>query len=117
MTDYSYQEYGDGSNVSVCLTLADTFWSKTYFLGGTFIFFVVPLAILVILYSMMALNLMSYPGIVSFARQVSVRINQSLTASVCKFADSNVRERSGDGLVMKKFVNLLKNSWNSKSQG
>lgn len=70
MTDYSYEEYIDGTNVSVCQTLADTFWSKTYFLGGTLIFFVIPLAILVILYSVIAVNLMTHPGIVPVTRQV-----------------------------------------------
>lgn len=70
MTDYTYAEYVDGSNVSVCLTLADTFWSKSFFLGGTVIFFVIPLAILVILYSVIAVNLMTHPGIVPVTRQV-----------------------------------------------
>lgn len=70
MTDYKDEVYHDGSNVSVCLTLADTFWSKAFFLGGTLLFFVVPLAILVILYSVIAFNLMTHPGIVPVNRQV-----------------------------------------------
>ncbi|KAK6622436.1 hypothetical protein RUM44_002247 [Polyplax serrata] len=68
MTDYTHLEYVDGSNVSVCQTLADTFWSKTFFLGGTLVFFALPLAILVMLYSVIAINLMTHPGIIPLRR-------------------------------------------------
>lgn len=71
MTDYTHLEYVDGSNVSVCQTLADTFWSKTFFIGGTLIFFALPLAILIMLYSVIAINLMMHPAIIPLRRLVS----------------------------------------------
>lgn len=51
--------------VPVCLTQADTFWSALYFILTISLFFALPLAILVILYTVIACHLMANPGIVA----------------------------------------------------
>lgn len=40
-----------------CHTLANTFWSALYFLGSIFLFFIVPLIVLLVLYCIIAKNL------------------------------------------------------------
>lgn len=51
--------------VPVCLTQADTFWSALYFILTISLFFGLPLAILMILYTVIACHLMANPGIVA----------------------------------------------------
>lgn len=55
----SEDEYFDGSKVSACHTLANTFWSALYFLSSIFLFFIAPLIILIVLYCIIAKNLIS----------------------------------------------------------
>lgn len=56
---YSYEEYVDGSQVPVCLTQATSFWAFTFFLMTISVFFLLPLIILVILYAIIARNLIT----------------------------------------------------------
>lgn len=56
---YSYEEYVDGSQVPVCLTQATSFWAFTFFLMTISVFFLLPLIILVILYALIARNLIT----------------------------------------------------------
>lgn len=62
---FTYEDYQDGSQVPVCLTQADTFWSAMFFILIIAVFFIVPLAILLILYSIIAKNLMENPVIIA----------------------------------------------------
>lgn len=55
---YSVETYFDGSEVAVCYTSADTFWSAFYFVGSITMFFVLPLGILVVLYAAIAYKLL-----------------------------------------------------------
>lgn len=59
VADYRNEEYFDGSSVMVCLTEAENPWSVTYFIMTISAFFLLPLIILVILYSIIAKNLIS----------------------------------------------------------
>lgn len=59
MADYRNEEYFDGTPVMVCLTEATNPWSVTYFIMTISAFFLLPLIILVILYSIIAKNLIS----------------------------------------------------------
>ncbi|XP_039284950.1 thyrotropin-releasing hormone receptor-like isoform X1 [Nilaparvata lugens] len=54
--------YYDGSLVDVCLTQADTSWSAIFFLATISLFFVLPLGVLVALYSTIARHLTKEPG-------------------------------------------------------
>lgn len=65
IAEYRYTEYIDGTMVPACLTLADTFWPAFFFLFIISFFFALPLAVLMILYSIIACHLMSNPGIVA----------------------------------------------------
>ncbi|KAG8269201.1 hypothetical protein J6590_004501 [Homalodisca vitripennis] len=65
VAEYRYAEYFDGSMVPVCLTQADSFWPAFFFLFIISLFFGLPLAILMILYSVIACHLMANPGIVA----------------------------------------------------
>uniref|UniRef100_A0A1B6CHX8 G-protein coupled receptors family 1 profile domain-containing protein n=1 Tax=Clastoptera arizonana TaxID=38151 RepID=A0A1B6CHX8_9HEMI len=65
LANYRYAEYIDGTMVPVCLTQADTFWSALYFILIISLFFALPMAILVILYTVIACHLMANPGIVA----------------------------------------------------
>lgn len=52
-------EYVDGSRVAVCLTQASNVWTITYFLMTISVFFVLPLMVLIILYTIIAKNLIA----------------------------------------------------------
>lgn len=69
MADYrSAEEYLDGTQVPVCLTQASNFWSITYFMMTISIFFLLPLLTLIVLYTIIAKNLIAKDG-----RMVNVR--------------------------------------------
>lgn len=59
IAEYKQLDYFDGSKVPACHTLANTFWSALYFLTIIFLFFIIPLIILLILYCIIAKNLIS----------------------------------------------------------
>lgn len=65
LPDYHWEEYVDGTLVPVCRTEASTVWPVTFFVGTISVFFVVPLAVLSILYVIIARHLMANPGIVA----------------------------------------------------
>ncbi|KAK9889553.1 hypothetical protein WA026_006907 [Henosepilachna vigintioctopunctata] len=58
IAEYKHVEFG-GTLVPVCHTLANTFWPATYFLGCILIFFLIPLIALIVLYCIIARNLMT----------------------------------------------------------
>ncbi|XP_075986745.1 ecdysis triggering hormone receptor isoform X2 [Anticarsia gemmatalis] len=62
---FTYEIFEDGTEVPVCLTQADTFWSALFFILTIAIFFIVPLAVLLVLYSVIAKNLMENPVIIA----------------------------------------------------
>lgn len=55
-------EYIDGSIVPVCLTLATSTWSIGFFIMNITIFFAIPLFILILLYGIIAKNLVTKSG-------------------------------------------------------
>nr|QXN57742.1 ETHR-A protein [Anopheles gambiae] len=57
--EYSVQPYLDGSRAAMCLTKASNGWTFTFFLMTISLFFVLPLAILVVLYAIIARNLIA----------------------------------------------------------
>ncbi|KAH1012197.1 hypothetical protein HUJ05_011393, partial [Dendroctonus ponderosae] len=57
IADFKLVDYFDGSKVPACHTLANTFWSALYFIGSIFLFFIVPLIVLIVLYCIIAKNL------------------------------------------------------------
>lgn len=61
---FTYEEY-DGTEVPVCLTQADTFWSALFFILTIAVFFILPLGVLLVLYSVIAKNLMENPVIIA----------------------------------------------------
>lgn len=65
LPDYHWEEYVDGTLVPVCRTEASTVWPVLFFVGTISVFFVVPLAVLSILYVIIARHLMANPGIVA----------------------------------------------------
>ena len=62
MAEYRKEEYVDGTNVNVCLTQASNPWTMTFFLMTISAFFILPLVILIILYTIIAKNLISKDG-------------------------------------------------------
>ncbi|KPJ05190.1 Thyrotropin-releasing hormone receptor [Papilio xuthus] len=62
---FTYEKYDDGTEVPVCLTQADTFWSALFFILIIAIFFIIPLGVLLVLYSVIAKNLMENPVIIA----------------------------------------------------
>ncbi|XP_048001799.1 thyrotropin-releasing hormone receptor-like isoform X2 [Leguminivora glycinivorella] len=62
---FTYEVYEDGSENPVCLTQADTFWSALFFILTIAVFFIVPLGVLLVLYSVIAKNLMENPVIIA----------------------------------------------------
>lgn len=59
IAEYKQLDYFDGSKVSACHALVNTFWSTLYFLTIIFLFFIIPFVILLVLYCIIAKNLMS----------------------------------------------------------
>lgn len=69
MAEYrSAEEYLDGSHVPVCLTQASNVWSATFFVMTISAFFLLPLFILIVLYTIIAKNLIAKDG-----RMVKIR--------------------------------------------
>ncbi|KAL4714608.1 hypothetical protein ACJJTC_002173 [Scirpophaga incertulas] len=62
---FTYERYNDGTEVPVCLTQADTFWSALFFILTIAVFFIIPLGVLLVLYSVIAKNLMENPIIIA----------------------------------------------------
>ncbi|XP_034659928.1 motilin receptor [Drosophila subobscura] len=59
VAEYKLAEYIDGSSVAVCLTQAITDWTIAFFLMTITVFFVMPFLTLVVLYGIIAKNLVS----------------------------------------------------------
>ncbi|XP_052562488.1 growth hormone secretagogue receptor type 1-like isoform X1 [Culex pipiens pallens] len=55
----SFEEYPDGSRAAVCLTKASNVWTITFFLMTISLFFLLPLIILIVLYAIIAKNLIA----------------------------------------------------------
>lgn len=53
------------SQVNVCFTSVENFWSSVFFLSSITLFFLIPLIILIVLYSVIAKHLMANPQIIS----------------------------------------------------
>lgn len=62
MSSYEQADYFDGTKVMVCHTTASTFWPTLYFLTSIFIFFLLPLILLLILYFIIAKHLIANPS-------------------------------------------------------
>lgn len=62
ISEYTQMDYIDGAKVPVCLTKANTFWPIAFFVAIISVFFVVPLFVLVVLYTVIAVHLMADPG-------------------------------------------------------
>lgn len=65
VAQYRLAEYIDGSIVPVCLMEADSFWPVLFFIATISLFFVLPLLILLVLYSLIAKNLMEAPDVMT----------------------------------------------------
>lgn len=59
IAEFRYLEYFDGTSVPACHTLANSPWSAFYFLMTIFLFFIIPLFVLLVIYSIIAKNLIS----------------------------------------------------------
>ncbi|XP_050100083.1 thyrotropin-releasing hormone receptor-like isoform X2 [Anopheles aquasalis] len=57
--EYSVQPYLDGSRAAMCLTKASNGWTFTFFLMTISLFFVLPLGVLIVLYAIIARNLIA----------------------------------------------------------
>ncbi|XP_023036188.1 growth hormone secretagogue receptor type 1 [Drosophila willistoni] len=68
VAEYKMAEYIDGSLVAVCLTQAITDWTIAFFLMTISVFFILPFLTLLILYSIIAKNLISNQGSMLRAR-------------------------------------------------
>lgn len=58
--------------MNVCLTLVDSFWPASFFVGSISIFFILPFCILLVLYTVIARHLMNNPGITSHGNRSNV---------------------------------------------
>lgn len=65
LPDYHYEPYVDDTMVPVCRTQASGLWPVLFFVGTISVFFVLPLAVLSVLYVIIARHLMANPGIVA----------------------------------------------------
>lgn len=72
IAQYGHAEYVDGTQVPVCMTAVDTAWSIAFFAVSIGLFFVAPLAILIVLYTVIAKHLMDNPGITSHGNRSNV---------------------------------------------
>lgn len=63
MVRYEVEENADGTYIPTCNTVANTYWTKGFVLFTIVVFFVIPLLILVVLYTVIARYLMTNPTI------------------------------------------------------
>ncbi|XP_017764895.1 PREDICTED: growth hormone secretagogue receptor type 1 [Eufriesea mexicana] len=63
MVTYEEEENADGTYIPTCNTVANTYWTKGFVLFTIIVFFVIPLLILVVLYTVIARYLMTNPTI------------------------------------------------------
>lgn len=63
MSDYHMTTYLDGSMVPVCQIESNKTWTDTFFVTTIIVFFIIPLFILIILYTIIAKHLMANPTI------------------------------------------------------
>lgn len=82
MAEYKFVEYVDGSSVAVCLTQAVTTWTIGYFLMTITMFFIVPLIVLIILYAIIAKNLISNDGPMMKLRPTKPELSQKARKQV-----------------------------------
>lgn len=68
VAEYREEEYFDGTMVPVCLTRADSFWPVFFFVSTISLFFVIPLAVLIVLYSVIARHLTTSPVLTKAGR-------------------------------------------------
>lgn len=80
ITQYSIVTYYDGSLVSVCFTMVETLLPSLFFILSISFFFFLPLAILIILYALIAKTLMDHPNLIT-----STKNNGISTQSVLKY--------------------------------
>ncbi|VEN38869.1 unnamed protein product, partial [Callosobruchus maculatus] len=59
IAEFKQIEYFDGTKVSACHTLANSFWPAMYFLTSIVLFFMVPFITLIVLYCIIAKNLIA----------------------------------------------------------
>ena len=73
----TYVDFVDelGNKQFSCYTSVDTFWPAFFFVGSISVFFLLPLLVLLVLYSIIAKNLMENPGIILTHAQNSNRNN------------------------------------------
>lgn len=57
--EYKNEDYVDGSRVAVCLTRAANVWTSSFFLMNISVFFLLPLMVLIILYTIIAKKLIA----------------------------------------------------------
>lgn len=75
MAEYKFLEYIDGSWVPVCLTQALTTWTLSFFLMTITVFFICPLFILIVLYGIIAKNLISDTGTMMRIRPIKPELS------------------------------------------
>ncbi|CAL7935568.1 unnamed protein product [Xylocopa violacea] len=63
MVTYEMEKGTDGTYIPTCNTVANTYWRIGFFVSMIIVFFVVPLFILVVLYTVIARHLMTNPTI------------------------------------------------------
>lgn len=72
IAQYAHAEYVDGTQVPVCMTAVESAWPIAFFAISIGLFFVAPLAILIVLYTVIAKHLMDNPGITSHGNRSNV---------------------------------------------
>lgn len=70
ITQYGPEEYIDGSIVFVCFSLVEETLPCVFFLGSILLFFIFPLAILIIVYILIAKTLMHHPVAITGTKTV-----------------------------------------------
>lgn len=72
IAQFGQAEFVDGSQVSVCLTAVDSLWPICFFAVSITVFFVLPLGVLIVLYTVIARHLMANPGLTSHGQRSNV---------------------------------------------
>ncbi|GLV44401.1 ETHR [Carabus blaptoides fortunei] len=59
ISEFRHSEYYDGTSVPTCRARASTFWPSLYFIMTIVLFFMIPLILLLVIYAIIAKNLIS----------------------------------------------------------
>ncbi|XP_037948307.1 growth hormone secretagogue receptor type 1-like isoform X2 [Teleopsis dalmanni] len=108
---YREEIYYDGTEAAVCFTSADTFWSAFYFISSITIFFMLPFAVLVLLYVAIACKLLrrnsAFHRPTAASSNITASMNERQSRAEVKMQSSQHQQSNGMRKHRKQVIFML----------